>query len=198
MDELREFDTLIRPIEYKVHTSNGQTTVCYAVLREAHDMIEIKMSDVPLDVQDARKNLSLFGTRVTDILRRINFNNREKYVFNIIGTYGKAVSINVEVIDSETGMALKLTHSRAGFNPDMTDEEVAREIYILVCQLVVHETMEAFRFDGKVLFNPHDADRNNILFKAIEFTASATPVSDISKLLPPVPKKSLWQRIRNK
>lgn len=160
--------------------------------------MEIKMSEVPLDIENAHEKLNKFGVRITEILKRINCLNREKYIFNVIGAYTSAITVHLEVIDNETGALLKLQHGRTGFRQDMTDEEIARGIYIMVCQLAVHETAENFRLDGKILYNPHDAGRNGILFKAVELSASPTPEQDIAMLLPPVPKKNLWQRIRNK
>ena len=37
----------------------------------------------------------------------------------------------------------------------MTEDEIVKKAYVTFKQCVEHEIMEGFKFDGKILFNPH-------------------------------------------
>jgi hypothetical protein len=44
----------------------------------------------------------------------------------------------------------------------MTEGEIVNKVYVAFKQAVEHEVMEGFKFDGKIVFNPHVSFRDLI------------------------------------
>ena len=142
-------------------------------------MSTIKLADIPCEVEDQHANYNELGSRITKVLKRINFPNRDKTVISFQNTmFGMSIMMHLEATDSETGGPINLQHSRQ-INSSMSDDDIAREIFILMSQTAIHEFMENFRIDGKIMFNPHLEGRNEVLFAAI--AKAAAPVAPKTK-----------------
>lgn len=129
----------------------------------------IKMSDIPCEVTDTHEKKSAFGTRLANILKRVNFQEREKIIFHFEYNWlgDAAIRLFSPCIDTQDGAPIALQHSRR-LTESMSDEQIIREIFVLVVQYQAHEYMENFRYDGKILFDPHKENRNDTMFEAIE------------------------------
>jgi hypothetical protein len=131
--------------------------------------VEIKLSQVPVETADVLTKENQFGIRLTGILKKINFPGREKTVFTIEKDYFSdewILKMRIQVTDSGTGGPLSLEHGIRVIDT-VSDDVIAERVFIMVTQATIHEFMEQFRFNGRILFNPHERSQNEI-FSAIE------------------------------
>jgi hypothetical protein len=129
------------------------------------------MKVIGLAVEDQYADKHEFGVRVTNILSRINFPNREKTIFKVFGRDPIRVVLYVEAVDTKTGSSTQISHNTRWLYPKMSDQEIAAEIFVITSQFVIHEFMENYRFDGKIAFDPHISDGHRLVFTAIQKTA---------------------------
>ncbi len=52
----------------------------------------------------------------------------------------------------------------------MTEDEVVKKVFVLFKRAVEHEIMEGFKFDGKIVFNPHTSFRDLLQVSEKEIT----------------------------
>ena len=137
-------------------------------------MSALKLADIPLENPDVLAKGNTLGKRLVEILKHINFPDRDKTIIALESTWpgGYTMRMHFDCVDTKTGAPIALQHLRS-INDKMTDAEIAREVCIMMSQFAIHEYMENFRYEGKILFDPHDHSRSETIFSAIE--AACTP-----------------------
>jgi hypothetical protein len=135
--------------------------------------MKLELANIPVETPDELADKNMFGIRVTEVLARINFPNREKTVISLNNFPQWHIKMNVEATDVNTGQPLNLEHSVL-IHPMMSDDQIAAQIFVLMGQFVIHEFMEHYRYNGAVMFNPHlnGAFYNSLIFPAIERIAN--------------------------
>lgn len=81
---------------------------------------------------------------------------------------------SVDDLGASKGSFVDLTH-RVMMNlvdGAVQEDELTKKVFMLVGQYMSHEFAETFSRRGQRMYNPHDGNRNQILFKAIEEVTS--------------------------
>lgn len=137
-------------------------------------MVHVKLAETPCEVED-KINTHAFGVRVASLVRKINFPGREKIVLCFEKNWlGYQMKMLVEVTDTKDGTVTALNHS-VSLTENMSDDDIVKEIFIMLGQYVIHEFAETFRFDGKILFDPHEGTRNEKMFQAVREMVKPIP-----------------------
>lgn len=150
-------------------------------------MKQISLADVPCEVTASIQKSEL-GVRLVEILKKIDFPNRDKFILSFTPAFGGTsgyLSMSHGVIDTKTGAPICLGHHVAIDN-SMNDDRIARACFILIGQFVFHEFAETFRYQGQIMYDPHEGnhERNKIIFKAIEQVAE--PIHKKEMFLAPI------------
>lgn len=135
-------------------------------------MSAIKLSEIPLEVPDTLTKTNEMGVRLTEVLKLVSFPGRENVIISLEASWPNDSTLRMYAAHTDTkdGAPIALQHGRR-LNSNMDDKELARQVYIMIVQYQVHEYMENFRYGGKILFDPHDEGRNEVMFEAVEKTA---------------------------
>lgn len=105
----------------------------------------------------AHITLDILGTKFTAIVQ-----NDQKYFKvrkgNIIGrTY---IQLQYVAPCTKTGRRERFKGGKHYLSSHMTEDEIVKKVYVAFEQAVKHELMEGFKFDGKIVFNPHTSFRD--------------------------------------
>lgn len=126
-------------------------------------MTAFKLSEIPCEIKPDYK-INIPAELLEKVLKKIDFIDRNK--FNIYLS-GDSIWATQMVPSKDDGHSISLANFR--YMPlNMTEENLAKEIFILIGQLILHEYAETFRLNGKLMYDPHIGNRNNMCFKAVE------------------------------
>ena len=73
---------------------------------------------------------------------------------------------------TKTGLYQNWKSDKLYLSSYMTEDEVVKKVFVLFERAVKHEVMEGFKFDGKIVFNPHTSFRDLLLVSDKETTRS--------------------------
>jgi hypothetical protein len=71
---------------------------------------------------------------------------------------------------TKTGLIQDWKSDKYYLSSHMTEDEVVKKVYVLFKQAVEHELMEGFKFDKKIVFNPHTSFRDLLTVHNKEIT----------------------------
>jgi hypothetical protein len=73
---------------------------------------------------------------------------------------------------TKTGIYQNWKSGKHYLSSHMTEDEVVKRVYVALKDAVIHEVMEGFKFDNKIVFNPHVNFRELIKITDKEITRS--------------------------